>query len=61
MRGPLPLVLFYIPLMLNVCAMLVMHNESTDNTEDIMLFYKIQNFPKNNYIGGARFNSSGTL
>ena len=36
MREPLPRVLFYVPLMWNVCAMQVMLHESTDNTEDIM-------------------------
>ena len=35
-RGPLPWVLFYIPLMWNVCAMKVMKHESTDNSEDIL-------------------------
>ena len=36
-EGPLPWVLFYIPLMLNVCAMQVMQHESTDNTEVIFV------------------------
>ena len=34
--GPLPSVLFYVPLMWNACAIQDMQRESTDNTEDIM-------------------------
>ena len=54
MSVPLPWVLFYTPLMWNVCAMQDMYHESTDNTDKISSNFpkKILNFPKIKYIEG---------
>ena len=40
MREPLPLVLYYIPLMWNVCVKQVLLHESKENTKDFLLFLR---------------------